>query len=179
MSDGASAVVLATADAVAEYGIEAPVAVVGTGQGSDRFALQDRATLVRTPATERAAGRAFEAAGLGPDAVDVAEVHDCFTIAEALALEALGFYEPGAAIGAARRGETTADGQLPVNLSGGLKAKGHPVGATGGAQIAELTKLLSGDHANSGAVPDATVGLAHNAGGTVASCVVTLLEVRA
>lgn len=179
MSDGASAVVLATADAVAEYGIEAPVAVIGTGQGSDRFALQDRAALVRTPAAERAASRAFGAAGLTPGAVDVAEVHDCFTIAEVLALEALGFYEPGTAIGAAGRGETTADGRLPVNLSGGLKAKGHPVGATGGAQIAELTKLLRGDHVNSDAVPDATVGLAHNAGGTVASCVVTLLEARA
>ena len=177
MSDGGSAVVLASPEAVAEYDLDASVAVAGTGQGSDRFALQDRAALARTPATERAADRAFAAAGLDTGDVDLAEVHDCFTIAEVLALEDLGFYQSGGAIGAARRGETTVDGRLPVNLSGGLKAKGHPVGATGGAQIAELTKLLRGEHVNSDAVPDATVGLAHNAGGTVASSVVTLLEV--
>ena len=177
MSDGAGAVVLASADAVAERDLDAPIAVAGTGQGSDRFALQERAELARTPATARAADRAFESAGFAREDVDVAEVHDCFTIAEVLALEDLGFYEPGEAIGAARREETTADGWLPVNLSGGLKAKGHPVGATGAGQISELTKLLRGDHVNSDAVPEATVGLAHNAGGTVASCVVTLLEV--
>ncbi len=96
-----------------------------------------------------------------------------------LALEALGFYEPGEGISAARNGETTADGDLPVNLSGGLKAKGHPVGATGGAQISEMTKLLRGDHVNSDAVADANVGVTHNAGGTVASAVVHVLEVVA
>jgi len=94
-----------------------------------------------------------------------------------LALESLGFFEPGEAITAAREGKTTADGDLPVNLSGGLKAKGHPVGATGGSQIAELTRLLRGDHPNSEHVPDADVGVAHNAGGTVASAVVHVLEV--
>jgi acetyl-CoA acetyltransferase len=107
----------------------------------------------------------------------VAEVHDCFTIAEVLALESLGLYEPGEAISAARNGETAIDGDLPVNLSGGLKAKGHPVGATGCGQISELTKLLRGDHVNSDAVEDATTGVTHNAGGTVASCVVHVLEV--
>jgi len=86
-------------------------------------------------------------------------------------------YDNGEAISAAREGETTADGDLPVNLSGGLKAKGHPVGATGGAQVSELTKILRGDHVNSDAVPDAEVGLTHNAGGTVASAVVHVLEV--
>jgi acetyl-CoA C-acetyltransferase len=177
ISDGAAAAVLVSDSFAEEHDLDAPVAVTGTGQGSDRFALQARESMVRTPAAERAAERAFGMADIEPADVDIAEVHDCFTIAEVLALEALGFYEPGEAIGAARAGETTADGELPVNLSGGLKAKGHPVGATGCAQLSELTKLLRGDHVNSDAVENAEVGVAHNAGGTVASCVVTVLEV--
>jgi len=177
ISDGASAVVLASESYVAEHDLDASVAVAGSGQGSDRLALADRDDLARTPAAAAAADEAFEAAGLGPDDVDVCEVHDCFTIAEVLALEALGFYAPGEGVAAARRGETTRDGALPVNLSGGLKAKGHPVGATGTSQIGELTRLLRGDHHNADAAPDATVGLAHNAGGTVASATVHLLEV--
>ena len=177
ISDGASAAVLVSESYAAAHGLDAPVRITGTGQGSDRFALQDRESMVRTPAAERAGERAFAEAGIAPADVDIAEVHDCFTVAEVLALEALGLYDYGEAVGAARRGETGIDGDLPVNLSGGLKAKGHPVGATGCAQISELTKLLRGSHVNSDAVPDAEVGLTHNAGGTVASCVVHVLEV--
>ena len=177
ISDGASAAVLVSESFATEQDLDAPVRVTGTGQGSDTFALQDRESMVRTPAAERAGERAFAEAGIEPDDIDVAEVHDCFTVAEVLALEALGLYDPGEAIGAARRGETTIDGDLPVNLSGGLKAKGHPVGATGCAQLSELTKLLRGSHVNSDAIPDAEVGVTHNAGGTVASCVVHVLEV--
>ncbi|MDZ5810988.1 beta-ketoacyl synthase N-terminal-like domain-containing protein [Halorubrum sp. AD140] len=169
-TDGASALVIVSESYAAEHDVDAPVAVTGTGQGTDRMALSDREHLACTPA-------AYAAAGVGPDDVDVAEVHDCFTIAEVLATESLGLFEVGEGIGAAREGVTTADGDLPVNLSGGLKAKGHPVGATGGSQIAELTRLLRGDHPNSEHVPDASVGVAHNAGGTVASAVVHVLEV--
>ncbi|WP_436901132.1 thiolase domain-containing protein [Halovenus halobia] len=176
MSDGAAAAVLMSEEFVQDQGIETDVKITGVGQGSDSLALQDRVSIPRTPAAVEAGETAYEDAGVGPDDIDVAEVHDCFTIAEALALESLGFYEPGEAITAAREGETTIDGNLPVNLSGGLKAKGHPVGATGCAQISELTKLLRGDHVNSEAVSDAEVGLTHNAGGTVASCVVHILE---
>jgi acetyl-CoA C-acetyltransferase len=179
MSDGASAILLASPEFVEEHGVDAPVAITGTGQDSDNLALHDRDDVTKTPAAKRAAEQAYADAGITSDDIDVAEVHDCFTIAEALALESLGLYEHGEAIGAARRGETTIDGELPVNLSGGLKAKGHPVGATGGAQISELTKLLRGDHVNSDAVSDAEVGVTHNAGGTVASCVVNVLEVVA
>jgi acetyl-CoA acetyltransferase len=179
MSDGGSAALLVSESYAEEHDLDAPVAITGTGQSSDRLALGERVSMTRTPAAERAGEMAYDDAGISPDDVDIAEVHDCFTIAEALALEALGFYEQGEAIGAARRGETTIDGDLPVNLSGGLKAKGHPVGATGGAQISEMTKLLRGDHVNSEAVSDAEVGLTHNAGGTVASCVVNVLEVVA
>ncbi|MEF8784545.1 MAG: thiolase domain-containing protein [Haloarculaceae archaeon] len=177
MSDGGSAALLVSEDFADDHGLGPDVAIVGTGQDGDRLALHDRVSMTRTPAAERAAEMAYDDAGIGPDDVDVAEVHDCFTIAEVLAIEALGFYEPGDGIKAATNGETAIDGDLPVNLSGGLKAKGHPVGATGGAQISELTKLLRGDHVNSDAVSDADIGLTHNAGGTVASCVVNVLEV--
>ena len=177
ITDGASALVLVSEEYAAEHDLDAPVAVTGTGQGTDRMALGDREHLARTPAADAAADTAYADAGVEPGDVDVAEVHDCFTIAEVLALESLGLFEPGEGIAAAREGVTTADGDLPVNLSGGLKAKGHPVGATGGSQIAELTRLLRGDHPNSGHVSDAEVGVTHNAGGTVASAVVHVLEV--
>ena len=177
ITDGASALVIVSADYADTHGHDAPVAVAGTGQGADRMALADREYLARTPAATAAATAAYDDAGVGPADVDVAEVHDCFTIAEVLAIESLGFVAEGEGITAARDGLTTPDGDLPVNLSGGLKAKGHPVGATGGSQIAELTRLLRGDHPNSDRVPDADVGVTHNAGGTVASAVVHVLEV--
>ncbi|ELZ52579.1 MULTISPECIES: thiolase domain-containing protein [Halorubrum] len=177
ITDGASALVLVSEEYAADHDLDASVAVTGTGQGTDRMALGDREHLARTPAADDAADAAYADAGIDADAVDVAEVHDCFTIAEVLALESLGLFETGEGIAAAREGTTTADGDLPVNLSGGLKAKGHPVGATGGSQIAELTRLLRGDHPNSEHVSDAEVGVAHNAGGTVASAVVHVLEV--
>ena len=177
MSDGGSAALLVSEDYAEERGLDPEVAITGTGQNSDRLALQDRVSMTRAPAAERAADQAYDDAGISPDDVDVAEVHDCFTIAEVLAIEALGFYEQGEGIKAATNGETTIDGDLPVNLSGGLKAKGHPVGATGASQISEMTRILRGDHPNSGVVPDAEVGVTHNAGGTVASCVVHVLEV--
>ena len=177
MSDGASAAVLVSESFSEARGLDTSVGITGVGQGTDSLALQDRASIPETPAAIDAGQIAYDDAGIGPEDVDVAEVHDCFTIAEVLALESLGFYDAGDAISAAREGETAIDGDLPVNLSGGLKAKGHPVGATGGAQISEMTKLLRGDHVNSDAIEDATVGLTHNAGGTVASCVVHVLEV--
>jgi acetyl-CoA acetyltransferase len=177
ISDGASALVLVSEAYADSHGIDAPVAIAGTGQGGDRLALADREYLARTPAADDAAREAYADAGVDPDDVDFAEVHDCFTIAEVLALESLGFYGRGEAVGAARRGETTRSGELPINLSGGLKAKGHPVGATGAGQIAEITRLFRGDHPRSEAVPDAETAVAHNAGGTVASAVVHVLEV--
>jgi acetyl-CoA C-acetyltransferase len=176
-TDGAAAVVLVSEEFADREGLDAPVAVTGTGQGTDSLALAERESMVRTPAATDAAEMAFADAGRTVDDVELAEVHDCFTIAEVLAIESIGFFDHGEGIGAARRGETTADGDVPINLSGGLKAKGHPVGATGASQVAEMTRLLRGDHPNSDAVPDAEVGLTHNAGGTVASAVVHVLEV--
>ena len=179
ITDGAAAAVLVSDEYAAEHDLDTTVAITGTGQGTDDLALQHRDSITWTPATADAAEEAYADAGIDAADVDFLEVHDCFTIAEVLALEGLGLYDEGEAITAARDGETTADGELPVNLSGGLKAKGHPVGATGLAQISEMTKLFRGDHVNSDAVSDAEVGLTHNAGGTVASAVVHVLEVEA
>ena len=176
ITDGASAVLLVSEEYATDHGIEAPVSITGSGQGGDNLALQDREQMAQTPATEIAAAEAYTDAGTTAADVDFAEVHDCFTIAEVLAIEGLGLFDPGEGISAARKAKTTADGETPINLSGGLKAKGHPVGATGGSQIVEITRLLRGDHPNSDAVDDATVGVAHNAGGTVASAVVHVLE---
>ncbi|EMA22817.1 thiolase domain-containing protein [Haloarcula sp. KBTZ06] len=178
ITDGAAAAVLTTEAYAEEHDLDAPVAITGTGQGGDNLALQDRPHLAQTPAADKAAEEAYGDAGVGPDDVDFAEVHDCFTIAEVLAIESLGFYERGEGIAAARNGETTRDGDLPINLSGGLKAKGHPVGATGVAQLATVAWLLDGSHPRADAVPDSTVGVAHNAGGTVASTTVHVMEVQ-
>ncbi|QLH77522.1 thiolase domain-containing protein [Halosimplex rubrum] len=179
ITDGASAAVLTSAEYAAEHGLGASVAVTGTGQGGDNLALHDRENLARSPAASEAAEEAYADAGVAPDDVDIAEVHDCFTIAEVLAIESLGLCEPGEGIAAARDGKTHATGETPVNLSGGLKAKGHPVGATGVAQVVSLTKVLEGESAWADDVGDARVGVAHNAGGTVASATVHVLEVVA
>ncbi|ELY59622.1 thiolase domain-containing protein [Natronolimnohabitans innermongolicus] len=176
LSDGAAAVVLTSEEYAEEHGLDAPVSITGTGQGGDRMALHDREYLARSPAAREAGAEAYADAGVDAADVDLAEVHDCFTIAEVLAIESLDLFPIGEGISAARDGRTTADGETPINLSGGLKAKGHPVGATGASQIAEVTKLLAGDHPNSSFVEDATTGVAHNAGGTVASATVHVLE---
>lgn len=177
ITDGASAIVL-TSEAYAErHDLDAPVRISGTGQGGDKMALQDREHLLKSPAATDAAAEAYEDAGIGPEDVDLAEVHDCFTIAEVLAIESLGLYEDGEGIAAARNGETHATGETPVNLSGGLKAKGHPVGATGTAQIISLTKLLQGESSWNEELGDVDTAVAHNAGGTVASATVHVLEV--
>jgi acetyl-CoA acetyltransferase len=176
LTDGASAVVLVSEEYADAHELDAPVRITGTGQGGDKIALQDRKSFARTPAAEKAAAEAYEDAGITSEDVDVIEVHDCFTIAEAMAIESLGLYEPGEGIDAARNGDTTQDGPHPVNLSGGLKAKGHPVGATGTNQIAALTRLLRGDHPHSDALGDSPTAVAHNAGGTAASTAIHVLE---
>ena len=178
ISDGASALVLTSEAFAEEHDLDASVSITGTGQGGDLMALHDRDYLARSPAADEAAAEAYADAGVSAADVDVAEVHDCFTIAEVLAMESLGLFEVGEGISAAREGKTTREGELPVNLSGGLKAKGHPVGATGASQLAEMTSLLRGDHPNSEYVEGATTGVTHNAGGTVASAVVHVLEVE-
>ncbi|WP_226021509.1 thiolase domain-containing protein [Halomicrobium salinisoli] len=179
ITDGASAAVLTSAEYAERHDLDAPVAITGTGQDGDNLALQDRQSYAATPAAAGAVAEAYADAGVDADDVDFAEVHDCFTIAEVLAIESLGLYEPGEGITAAREGETTRHGETPINLSGGLKAKGHPVGATGVAQLVTIAKVLEGTHPRAEAVPAADVGVAHNAGGTAASATVHVFEVKA
>jgi acetyl-CoA acetyltransferase len=129
--------------------------------------------LARVPATERAAAAAYRQAGCGPQDVDVAELHDCFTIAEIVATEGLGFFEPGTGGVAAEKGWTSLGGKIPINTSGGLKAKGHPIGATGAVQIAEIVTQLRGE-AGPRQVEGARRGLTHTLGGNTATVLVSL-----
>jgi acetyl-CoA C-acetyltransferase/acetyl-CoA acyltransferase len=139
-SDGAAAVVLADAEKARDR-VEKPIYIAGMGQAS-AGPLYLQKDLTRVKARETAARQAYREAGMGPQDIDVVELHDCFTIAEILALESLGFYDFGRAYDAATRGETTFGGKVVVNPSGGLKAKGHPIGATGAAQVTEIVEQL-------------------------------------
>ena len=172
ISDGAAAAVVCTADIARQYAKHS-VRILASGQGSGPVALCGMDDLTSFPATVRAASEAFGQAGLGPAEVDVAEVHDCFTIAELVATEDLGLVARGDSGRAAEAGETAVDGRLPVNPSGGLIAKGHPVGASGVGQVYDLALQLRGEAANQ--VADARIGLAHSMGGCGAAATVHIL----
>jgi acetyl-CoA C-acetyltransferase len=174
VSDGAAAVILCAADIAKKY-TDNLVKIIGSGQGSDMFPLHGRDKICTFESTVYAAKNAYKQAKIQPEDIDVAEVHDCFTIAEILAIEDLGFVKKGEGGKAIERKITTLDGKIPVNPSGGLKAKGHPIGATGVAQIAEIVLQLRGD-AEKRQVKNAKIGLAHNVGASGASCVVNILE---
>ncbi len=176
ISDGAAAVVLCPTE-MAPGLHPKPIAVLASGQASDSPALADKRDITRFAATARASEDAFLEAGLQPEDIDLAEVHDCFTIAEIVALEDIGFYRKGEGGRGAREGETALGGTMPVNTSGGLKAKGHPVGATGVAQVCEIVTQLRGE-AGPRQVPGAEVGLAHNLGGSGATCAVHIFSSR-
>lgn len=174
ITDGAAAVVLAPAEEARKY-TDTPVYIRGTGQASDTLALHDRNSLTTVEATVMAARRAYEDSGFGPEDMDLAEVHDCFSIAEIMAIEDLGFFEKGTGGDAVEEGATQLNSDISVNPSGGLKACGHPVGATGVKQVAEVTTHLRGD-AGDRQVDDAEIGLTHNVGGTGGTAVVHVLS---
>jgi acetyl-CoA C-acetyltransferase len=173
-SDGAAAVLVASEDVVDEY-TDDPIRVAGVGAASERVGLFQRDSYTSISSSETAGRSAYEEAGIEPGDLDFAEIHDCFAIAELLAYEDLGFCERGEAAKLLEAGETDLDGDLPVNASGGLKSKGHPIGATGAGQVAEAYKQLSGK-AGDRQVEDATVGLTHNVGGSGGAAVVHVLE---
>jgi acetyl-CoA C-acetyltransferase len=175
ISDGASAVIVAAADQARSLTKNPLVKLAGIAAATDSLSLHQRRDLCEFAAAVEAGERAYKMAKLTPRDIDIAEVHDCFTIAEICITEALGFVERGQGGQAASDGVTAVDGKIPVNTSGGLKSKGHPVGATGIAQIYMLTKQLRGA-AGSVQVKNARRGLAQNMGGTGASNVVTILE---
>jgi acetyl-CoA C-acetyltransferase/acetyl-CoA acyltransferase len=171
-TDGGAALVLASEEVA--RGRRRAIWVLGTQAASDAMLMHDKRDLSRVTATERAAQGAYRQAGKTPGDVDVVELHDCFTIAEIVATEGLGFFEPGTGGIAAEKGWTSLGGRLPVNPSGGLKAKGHPIGATGAAQIAEIVTQLRGE-AGPRQVDGAATGLAHTLGGNTATVLVSLL----
>jgi acetyl-CoA C-acetyltransferase len=170
-TDGGAAVILASEDVARRH--RRPIWVLASAAASDWMLIGDKRDLSRVPATERAAAAAYRQAGLGPTDVDVVELHDCFTIAEIVATEGLGFFEPGTGGMAAEKGWTSMGGKIPVNPSGGLKSKGHPIGATGAAQIAEIVTQLRGE-AGPRQVEGARTGLTHTLGGNTATVLVSL-----
>lgn len=172
ITDGAAAVILAPLDMAKKY-TDTPVRVLASAQSSDTIALHDRRDICTLDATVDASRKAFQQAHLTHKNIDLVEVHDCFTIAEICAIEDLGFCTKGEAGKLTREGVTALNGDLPVNTSGGLKACGHPVGATGIKQICEVVQQLRGDAGKRQV--DAEVGMTHNVGGTGATVVVHIL----
>jgi len=174
ITDGASCAIL-TKPELAKKFTDTPVHILGLGQASDAIGLYEREELTSLKAAKLAAKQAYEMAGVKPEDIDLAEVHDCFTIAEILAYEDLGFCKPGEGGKLAEEGVTTLGGRLPVNSSGGLKSKGHPVGATGVAQAYEIFLQLTGQ-AEKRQVDGAECGLAHNVGGSGATATVHIFR---
>jgi len=176
ITDGATAVLLVAED-IANRFTETPIHIIGSGQASD-YPLHDRNNLTSIAAARKASQSAYEMAGVSANDICIAEVHDCFTIAEIVAIEDLGFFMPGAGYAMAQDGVTALDGIKPINTSGGLKSKGHPVGASGVGQTVEIWKQMrheAGDRQVSGDIP---LALSHNVGATGQTCVVHIYERR-
>ena len=163
-TDGAAAIIITSADRAAEFTPD-PVYVAGFGVATDHPYLHEKSTFVGLPATTLASQRAYAMAGVGPADIDMAEVHDCFTITEILDIEDLGFVEKGKGGIASLEGETAIDGRIPINTSGGLLAKGHPIGATGVAQLTECWWQLRGQAEARQVTIRNGFALQHNVGG--------------
>lgn len=173
-SDGASCLIL-TSPKVAKKFTDRPVHIIGTGQAQDTLSLFDRDDFTSMKVTRLAAQQAFKSAKVRPKDIDVAELHDCFTIAEIIAYEDLGFCKPGQGGKFVSEGRAKLSAEIPVNTSGGLKAKGHPVGATGTAQAYEIYMQLTGQ-AEKRQVQDAEIGLTQNVGGSASTGVVHIYQ---
>ena len=177
ITDGAAAAVLCPLEMAKDFAHGRPIIkVAGMGAATDSIALHDRKDFCTLNAVAVAAQRAYQMAGVQPKDIDFAEVHDCFSIAEVIISEDIGFFAKGSGGKAAAAGETALGGKFPLNTSGGLKSKGHPVGATGIGQIHELVTQLRGE-AGQRQVKGARRGLAQNMGGSGGSSVVHILEV--
>lgn len=174
-SDGAAATIIASEEFMNKNGLEKKVSIKGSGRSGGSGSLHTRDNISSLESTIKASREAFGQAGINVKEIDFAEVHDCFTIAEIIAMEDLGIFEKGQASKAVVEGRTAINGEIPINPSGGLKSKGHPVGATGVGQIVEVFDQLTG---NSGKrqVNDARIGLTHNVGATGGSCAVHIFE---
>ncbi len=170
ITDGASCLILTRPEIAGRY-TETPIHIIGSGQASDTIGLYERASFTSLEAAKIAGKEAYEMAEVKPENISVAEVHDCFTIAEIVAYEDLGFCRAGDGGKLVENGETKLGGRIPVNTSGGLKAKGHPVGATGTGQAYEIYLQLTG-RAGKRQVKDAQIGMTHNVGGSGATATV-------
>ncbi len=177
ITDGAACLLL-VAEEIAGSFTDGPLRLIGSGQGSDS-SLLTRPQLTSIGSARAAAQQAYEMAGVAPSDIKLAEVHDCFTIAELIATEDLSFFAPGEGAGAALEGRTARDGDRPVNTSGGLKSKGHPVGASGVGQVVEVWHQMRGEAGERQLRGrDVDLALAHNVGGTGNTCVVHIFERR-
>lgn len=177
ITDGAACAILVPLDMAKKISKKPPVKIVASGHATSTIALHQREDITRLDAVMHSAERAYKAANLGPKDIDFAEVHDCFTISEICILEALGFCEFGQGGKFTAEGHTARDGSKPINTSGGLKSKGHPVGATGVAQIHEIVSQLRGEAGDRQLKKQARRALAQNMGGSGASSLVHILEV--
>ncbi|MGB8252605.1 MAG: thiolase domain-containing protein [Anaerolineaceae bacterium] len=174
MGDGAAAVVLVPADAVDRMA-HSKVSVAGSGSATDTIAAHDRRDPIWLSAAEKSVKTAYGQAGIGPSDIDLFECHDAFTIMCALSLEAGGFCERGKGPRVALDNEISVNGRIPIATMGGLKARGHPVGATGMYQLVEVVQQLRGE-AGQNQVPDARFGMAQNIGGSGSNIVTHILR---
>ncbi|MBI4295487.1 MAG: thiolase domain-containing protein [Chloroflexi bacterium] len=173
-ADGASCIIVASQD-VARRVTDIPIWISGLGAATDTMSMSGRQLLSGLRCAQEAARQAYDMAGVGPDDIDVAEVHDCFTIAELMAYEDLGFAKPGEGVKLIENKQTYAEGKIPVNVDGGLLSKGHPIGATGGSQVRTIVRQLRGQ-ATEAQVKNAEIGLVHNIGGVGQYANVTILR---
>lgn len=175
VTDGAAFVVLTTTEIAKKVSRNRVIEVVGSGHAGDTITLFTKKSITSFAAAKSAAKQAYTQAGLYPKDIDFAEVHDCFTITQIINIEDLGFAEPGHGGDAVADGITALDGKKPINTSGGLKAKGHPIGATGISQIYEVVTQLRGE-AGKRQIKKADIGLTHNLGGTAGTCLIHIFK---
>jgi acetyl-CoA C-acetyltransferase len=176
VSDGGAALLLVSEEIAHQY-TDHPIFVIGTGAASDG-PLHGRSSLTSIPSAKIASNIAYEMANVTSNDIKLAEVHDCFTIAEVIATEDLGFFDIGKGGKAAEEGQTARTGLKPINTSGGLKSKGHPVGASGAGQIVEVWKQLRGEAGDRQLAGNPDLGLTHNVGGTGQTTIVNIFERR-
>jgi acetyl-CoA acetyltransferase len=176
ITDGAACLLLTAAERAPEF-TDKPIYIIGSGQASD-VALPERSDLTTLRSARLAAQIAYAMAGVAARDIRIAEVHDCFTIAEIIATEDLGFFAPGSGYRMAQEGVTARHGAKPINTSGGLKSKGHPVGASGAAQAVEIWKQMRGEAGQRQVAGDIPLALTHNVGGTGSTSVVHIYERR-
>lgn len=175
VTDGAAFVVIAATDIAGKISKKRVVEIVGSGHAGDVLTIAAKKSITTLSATLDAAKQAYSMANIKPKDINLAEVHDCFTITQILNIEDLGFFPKGKGGRAVLEGKTARSGEIPVNVSGGLKAKGHPIGATGLSQIYEVVTQIRGE-AGERQLRNADIGLTHNLGGTAATCVINIFR---